>query len=150
MLIKFNYSGVFEMLSLRQRKIEKHIDMHCTGFPFPEGVKSLFVDEEMEHVALMSETVRDLLKEVNKVNLPINERISAEQFVEYYNILMTEIFGEAIVYKLEKKIENMILDSYEKSQMLLFKEKLEAKLEAKEGKILKDKLQDILNRKSRR
>ena len=60
------------MLSLWQRKMEKHIDMHCVGFPFPEGVKSLFSDEEMEHAVLMSEVARDLLKKVNTINLPKN------------------------------------------------------------------------------
>ena len=44
----------------------------------------------------------------------------------------------------------MKLDSYEKSQMILLKEKIEAQLEAKEGKSLRDKLQEILDRKPRR
>lgn len=138
------------MLSLRQRKIAEYIDMHCEDFPFPSGVQSLLTDEEMEHTALMADSARNLLKEVNKVNLPVNERISAAQFVEYYKTLMTEIYGLTIVSRLEQKLESMKLDSYEKSQMILLKEKIEAKLEANEGKILRDKLQNILDRKPKR
>ena len=137
------------MLSLRQKEIEEYIDMHCANFPFPSGVEELFTEEELEYNATIAESARNLLKEVNKVKHSIYERISAKQFVEYYNTLMTEVYGESIVSKLEQKLESMKLDSYEKSQMILFKEKIEAQLEAREGKILRDKLQEILDRKPR-
>ena len=138
------------MLSLKQRKIEEYIDIHCTDFPFPAGVESLFIEEEMEHNAHIAESARNLLKEVNKVNLPAEERISEEQFVDYYKILMTEALGEIIVKRLDEKLKGMVSNSDAKDKMTIFKEKLEAKLEAKEGKILKDKLLNILTRNSKR
>ena len=109
------------MLSLRQKAVEEYIDMHCANFPFPPGVKSLFIDEELEHTAVMAESARNLLKEVNKVKLPKTERISAEQFVEYYNILMTEVLGETIVHRLDEQLERMTENSYDKDRMMIFK-----------------------------
>ena len=138
------------MLNLRQKEIEEYIDMHCANFPFPSGVEALFTDEELEHSAEVAELVRNLLKEVNKIELPITERISEKQFVEYYNTLMTEALGEEIVHRVEQKLESMKLNSYEKDQMTLFKEKIEAQLEAKEGENIRDKFHNILVRKSKR
>lgn len=78
------------MLNLKQRRIDKCIDMHCVVFLFPSSVEDLFSFKEMIENSKTALSIIKFLKEINKVKNSKIEEITAEQFVEYYNILITE------------------------------------------------------------
>lgn len=138
------------MFNSREREIAEYIDMHCEDFPFPSAYEVLFTEEELELIAIVAESTRNFLKEVNKVKLPKEERIDKEKFSSYYIILMEQIFGKSLVHKLDKKIESMRKASYEKDSMDIYRDYLNRQLATKEGKVLKDKLKGILERKTKK
>ena len=138
------------MFDSKQKKMEKYINANCVGFPFPDGVRELFSDEELEEMVKQEELCRDFLLSVNKVKLPESERISEDQFKKYYYNLMVFSIGELIVDRLTDKINAIKYNSSEKENMKDYLEKIKKEVASKEVKEMPKTLDAILKRSSKR
>ena len=104
------------------KQIEELIETKLKNFSYPDGVRRLCNNREIEVISVMGSKLKSDLKILNK-----KSDLTFAQIEKYYHALMDSFFGEKMLEKVE--VSYRLASGYEKEQIENFIDTTKASIE---------------------